>query len=682
MQKTTLLFFLSFFSLIYAQDIRQKSPWLIEADGMDPENYYGITAANGMVGLVSSAQPLQVEEVVLNGVFDTYGRGRVSNILKGFNFANMFLKVGQGEAKESISFGNIQFYRQYLDMKDGTFHASFQFNDQVRVAYSLRALRHLPFTSMIEVEVTALTDVGVDVGSEIQAPEILREVTNHYQMINRPHVKIPLMSSQGMSPTGKHILAASNTVLLEEETDYEKLIHESWDYGRHFIHIDKDLKKGEKFRFTVLGSEVSTEHYADPFNEAERLTLYAALEGRARLIDRHKAAWDKLWEADIIIEGDRRSQLAVRSALYHLYAFTRENSGYSMSPMGLSGLGYNGHVFWDTELWMYPPLLMLQPEMAKSLLDYRWDRLDMAKQNAQSHGYKGAMFPWESDDEGQEATPVWAITGPFEHHITGDVAVAYWNYYRITRDKEWLKEKGYPMLKEIADFWVSRVETDENGVSHIYNVVAADEYAENVDDNAFTNGVAIASLKYAVAASQELGLEPHTDWKKISAQIPLLKLSNGVTAEHATYKDTIIKQADVNLLAFPLGVISDPDQIEKDLKFYEPRIDKGGPAMGYATLSILYQRLGQTEKAYELFLKSYQPNEVPPFGVLAECKGCANPYFATGAGGLLQAIIFGFGGVAIENEKLPILSAPLPKAWESLTITGLGRDRETVQIKR
>ncbi|MEL6134088.1 MAG: glycoside hydrolase family 65 protein, partial [Bacteroidota bacterium] len=325
------------------------------------------------------------------------------------------------------------------------------------------------------------------------------------------------------------------------------------------------------------------------------------------MTQRHRAAWAKLWESDIIIEGDRRSQVAVRSALYHLYAFARANTGYSMSPMGLSGLGYNGHVFWDTELWMYPPLLLLQPEIAQSLLDYRWDRLETAQQNAQSHGYQGAMFPWESDGEGQEATPVWAITGPFEHHITGDVAVAYWNYYRVTGDKQWLREKGYPMLKEVADFWISRVETDEQDVSHIYNVVAADEYAENVDDNAFTNGVAIASLQYAAAAAKELGLVPDPAWEKISQQIPILKLPSGVTAEHATYKDTIIKQADVNLLAFPLGLIEDPDQVEKDLQFYEPRIDKGGPAMGYATLSVLYHRLGQTEKAYELFQRSYQP---------------------------------------------------------------------------
>ena len=97
--------------------------------------------------------------------------------------------------------------------------------------------------------------------------------------------------------------------------------------------------------------------------------------------------------------------------------------------MGLSGLGYNGHVFWDAELWMYPALLVMHPELAKSMVEYRFQRLEAAKRNAFANGFKGAMFPWESAESGVEETPVWALSGPFEHHITADVAIAAWNYY-------------------------------------------------------------------------------------------------------------------------------------------------------------------------------------------------------------------------------------------------------------
>ena len=167
------------------------------------------------------------------------------------------------------------------------------------------------------------------------------------------------------------------------------------------------------------------------------------LEGTDRLLKRHREAWTEIWKSDIVVDGQPAITRDIRFALYHLYSFAREGTSYSLSPMGLSGLGYNGHVFWDTELWMYPPLLMLQPDMARSLLDYRFERLEAARQNAKSHGYKGAMFPWESSANGSEDTPVWALTGPFQHHITGCIGWAFWKYYEVTGDLDWLREKGY-----------------------------------------------------------------------------------------------------------------------------------------------------------------------------------------------------------------------------------------------
>ena len=103
---------------------------------------------------------------------------------------------------------------------------------------------------------------------------------------------------------------------------------------------------GQTYRFALVGSAVSSAHYKDAHNEAERLTIYAALEGEERLLKRHKAAWAKLWQSDIIVEGNVDDQRDIHSMLYHLYSFVREGTAYSLSPMGLSGLGYNGHVFW------------------------------------------------------------------------------------------------------------------------------------------------------------------------------------------------------------------------------------------------------------------------------------------------------------------------------------------------
>lgn len=274
--------------------------------------------------------------------------------------------------------------------------------------------------------------------------------------------------------------------------------------------------------------------------------------------------------------------------------------------MGLSGFGYNGHVFWDTELWMYPPLLILQPEIARSLLDYRYERLDAAKQNAFAHGFEGAMYPWESAGDGSEDTPVWVLTGPFEHHITGCIGWAFWKYYQVTKDKK-------------AD----------------------------------------------------------PDWNHVADNIPILKLSNGVTSEHASYHGEEIKQADVNLLSYPLTLITDKDQIRKDLEYYEPRMSSEGPTMGAAILSILHNRLGNVQRAAEIFSESYKPNEVPPFGVISETRRGTNPYFATGAGGMLQAVLSGFGGLEITDDGIIQKKIAIPKGWKKLKIMGVGTDNKT-----
>jgi trehalose/maltose hydrolase-like predicted phosphorylase len=512
----------------------------------------------------------------------------------------------------------------------------------------------------------------------IEAPNHLADVRNTYAEIDRPHVKIPLMTSVGKSPSGKHLLAASNSIIFQEHHGSEpQLIHEDWDYNMHLLKFNKDLKAGETYSFTVVASVTSTEHYQDPLNEAERLTIFAALEGRQRLLDRHVAEWEKLWKSDIVVDGDPQTQKDIRFALYHLYSFAREGTAYSLSPMGLSGLGYNGHVFWDTELWMYPPLLVLQPGIAKSLLEYRFQRLPAARQNAFSHGYQGAMFPWESSDEGSEDTPVWALTGPFQHHITGCIGWAFWKYYQVTKDKLWLRDRGYPMLKEVADFWASRVERKGPGKYEINNVIGANEWQENIDNNAFTNGMAITVLRYATQAAKELGIAPNPDWEHVAQNIPILKFEDGTTKENSTYDGVMIKQADVNLLAFPLDIVSDKAQVEKDLKYYEPRMSPEGPAMGSSVLALLYARMGNSAKANEWFAKSYKPNEVPPFGVLAETAGGTNPYFATGAGGFLQAVIFGFGGLQVNDAGISQLKTKLPQGWKSLEIKGVGVDERT-----
>jgi trehalose/maltose hydrolase-like predicted phosphorylase len=567
-------------------------------------------------------------------------------------------------------------------MHRAAFTSSFDFLDQAGITYTYYSLRQLPFCVLMEVKITAKKDLTINAASVMEAPDALRDVQNYYNEIDRPHVTIGLLTSSAKSPTGKLQLCASTSFIFSENHGQEpRVIHEMWDSNMHLMKFSKTIKAGENYSFCIVGTSISSVHNEDPLNEAERLTIFARLEGRDRLIQFHEKAWADLWKSDISVEGDAQSQQDIHSMLYHLYSFAREGNSFSPSPMGLSGLGYNGHVFWDCDLWMFPVYLVLHPEIARSLMDYRFERLEAAKRNAFSHGYKGAMYPWESAGTGVEETPVWALSGPFEHHITACVALAAWNYYCVTQDKNWLREKGWPILQATADFWASRVERNGKGKYDIRNVVAADEWAENIDNDAFTNAAAKANLLNAAKAAQLLGIAVNPDWELVAQNIPILRFPDGITKEHATYKGEGIKQADVNLLAYPLTEMTDQKSIRADLEYYNKRIPNAGtPAMTQAIFTLLYARLGDKTKAYQWFKDAYVPNLNPPFRVIAETKGGTNPYFATGAGGVLQAVMMGFGGLDITPEGIVQLKSVLPDNWKKLTITGVGTESKTFTV--
>lgn len=661
-----------------SQPLAAQDPWKISANNIQSSNYYGITAANGMIGIVSAPEPFKVKDVVLAGAYDTYGRGRVSNFIPSFNLLNMRVDIDG----RSIDASNISNFTQELNMQQAAFTGRFDHADKASISYTYYALRHLPYTVLMDVTITPKKDIQLGAASVMAAPDLLKNVQNYYNEIDRPHVVISLLTSSAQSPTGKMQMCASNSFIFSEAHGHEpRVIHEMWDNNMHLMKFSKTLKAGETYRFSITGSSITSAHHDDPLNEAERLTIFAKLEGRDRLLQRHLQAWQELWKSDIQIEGDAQSQQDIHSMLYHLYSFTREGTALSPSPMGLSGLGYNGHVFWDTELWMYPALLVMQPAIAKSMVEYRFKRLETAKRNAFSKGYKGAMFPWESAETGVEETPVWALSGPFEQHITACVAIAAWNYYRVTQDKQWLREKGWPILKETADFWASRVERNGPGRYDINNVVAADEWAENVNNNAFTNAAAKANLQFATQAAALLDIPANSDWAHVASNIPILR-ENGITKEHEAYKGEGIKQADVNLLAYPLKEVTDPKQIKADLDYYSARVpNEGTPAMTQAVFTLLHARLGNADKAWYWFKDAYLPNLNPPFRVIAETKGGTNPYFATGAGGILQSVLMGFGGLEITDNGIVQQKGLLPKHWKSLTITGVGPNKQSFVVK-
>jgi trehalose/maltose hydrolase-like predicted phosphorylase len=653
--------------------------WTLQAEIAAGDRYFGETVANGMLGVVSSRDPFSTGGVMMQGVYDRSPEN-VDVILRAFNVVHMGMAINGTRITQAQQVAHLH---QALNLRNGTLTTTFDYEDKASVSYTWYALRQLPYTALVDVTITAKQPIDLTATVSPEAPPGVNDVKfteRRFEYADTPTV--PLVTATAHSPSGQLLLAASHAFLFDSVAETSSVQNNVTADGSHEITFRKHLETGVTYHFATVGSTITSAQNSNPTNEAERLTILAALLGRDELVAQHNRAWKDLWRSDIVIEGDGEMQRDVHAMLYHLYAFTRAGGAVASSPMGLSGTWYNGHVFWDTETWMFPVLLALHPTMAESLLEYRYERLGAARRNAVANGYRGAMFPWESSNSGDEDTCACYLTGIMEQHITADVGIAAWNYYRVTQDLEWLRTRGYPMLEATADFWTSRV--SKTGVGHysVDHVVGADEYALDVNDDAFTNAAARKNLAAAIAAARVLGVPPHPEWEEVRKGISILRFPDGVVREHANYHGEMIKQADVDLLAYPLDEITEPAAIRRDLEYYSSRVDQiDGPAMTKSVLAILHQRLGDPEGAYRLFKSGYTSNQRPPFGVIAETARSNNPYFVTGVGGLLQTMLYGFGGLDLADRGFIQKRTKLPAAWKSLTLTGIGVGSQTYTVK-
>ena len=289
------------------------------------------------------------------------------------------------------------------------------------------------------------------------------------------------------------------------------------------VEIAFDAAPGRTYTFSQLASMVSSEEAQRPLEQADRELAAARSRGYDRLATDNARAWQARWETDIEIEGNPELQRVARSMLFYLLCSADSGTNLGIPPMGLSSAGYYGHVFWDSDTWMFPSLLLTHPDVAHSLVAFRTQTLPAARENAKLNGFRGAMYPWEADERGVETTPHFAVqNAKSEIHVNGDVALAQWQYFQVTGDSAWLARDGFPVIRETADFWVSRSVCDSpDERCHIKNVVSVAEGLIGVTDDAYTNAVARKNLEIAAAASRKLGRPPDPRWLMLASKLHL-----------------------------------------------------------------------------------------------------------------------------------------------------------------
>jgi trehalose/maltose hydrolase-like predicted phosphorylase len=386
-------------------------------------------------------------------------------------------------------------------------------------------------------------------------------------------------------------------------------------------------------------------------------------------------AWSQLWKTDIIAEGNPDFQKIIHTMMYYLLSSTYKNSDFSVGPMGLATSGYCGHVFWDADTYMFPPMLLMHPRIAKTMAMFRYHALDSALKNAKKNGYKGAMYPWESDEIGNESTPFFAYQNALkENHIVGDVAIAQWQYFLATNDTSWLRNYGSKVIDQTSNFWVSRVKYNKpKGRYEIADVVSVSEGLIGVHNETYTNSVAKMNMEIADKVSDIIKSPKNPDWKKVAEKmfIPFnAEKKFNPTFENAGAGEgaTELWSSVTPLLTYPLQIKMSEEVKENNLLHAVNNLKKDGAGadMGVNFLPIIAAEVGNDSLFNLIINKTVAGFLRPPYNVITETQKNVNYNFITGAGAFLQQVIFGYTGLRITDEGLvakykPMLPAGITK---------------------
>lgn len=464
--------------------------------------------------------------------------------------------------------------------------------------------------------------------------------------------------------------------------------------------------------------ELARPHLQDPDPpQTSEITSTSTYE---QLLAESADVWEQYWEqADVVIEGDERAQLGLRYNLYQLRInASAHDSRYSIAAKGLTGFGYRGHIFHDTEIFMLPFFSYVLPDIARNLLLYRYHLLPAARAKAARSGCEGAQYPWESALNGEEMTPpaivhpetgelIAVLNGSLELHITASISHATWEYYQISGDDDFLRNYGTELLLSTAHYWASRATLDEKrGDYVINNVIGPDEWHEHVHSNSYTNAMARHTIEVALQAwrwlqtdapdkaralQEYLGIDEaqFAHWQTIAQGLRILqdpqtglieqfegffKLAPFDQSKYEGRTDSyqailgmeevqqyqIIKQADVLMLLTLLREQFDRQTKKVNWDYYYPITDHDyGSSLTPALHVILASELGEREAAYKRFMQGALVDLEnlrgnTPEGVHLACSGA-----------VWQAAVLGIAGLRVTEDGYT--TAPIwPDGWTRL----------------
>lgn len=681
----------------------------------DPKliNKYGSIMAlgNGYLGLRSINEedyPKQVRGMYVAGIYNKFTPEETSELVNLPDMIGMDILIDQEPF--SLLSGEVLSYRQELNFFNGELKREIVWKNLQGYRYSLVFQR---FVSKDDLHLIAskFTITSLDKDSKVI---ITTGIDGQQTNFGKQHLlenKVQIYNEefmQGIYTTKEsgHTIALNK---LFRSSHHQKIIF-SYKNRQLLGTIHQRLIKNEPVIFENIGT-VFTSLDNDLKNQEpdkaglEKLRAYSNCN-YDYLLKKSSGKWREFWSKNrILIESSNEfDQLAINFALYHLEIMSpSHDKRFSIGAKGLTGTGYNGHVFWDTEIFIFPFHLFTDPERAKRLLQYRYMHLPEAQEKARANGYEGALFPWESAYTGKEETPKFAAinirTGKrqevasaiAEHHIVADIAYAVIQYYRNTHDDEFMKREGLALLLETSKFWISRAE-EENGQLVIKSVIGPDEYTEFIDNNAYTNYMAYFNVKQTLLLMHKYNItdqefesnatyfleklylpKPNKDkiipqddtfLSKPEIDLTPYKLKQGSQSILKDYSRQeviemqVLKQADVVMLLYLLPELFSGDIITANLDYYEKRTIHDS-SLSKAIHAIVAARINKLDQAVQFF------QEACLIDLGSSSHSADEGIHAASLGGIWLAIVFGFANISLEENCLKI-DPRLPANWKKI----------------
>jgi nigerose phosphorylase len=702
-------------------------------------NIYQI--ANGYMGYRGTLDEFGPDELVgitLAGIFDRVGdawREPVNAPNGGFT------QIALDGCEISVLSSTITRHSQRLNLKNAVFERETVFESHGK-KLTISSTRFLsaakPNLGIIRFSMTCNknSDIQIRTGIDfniwdLNGPHLIKQKAEKNQDI--------LIVSAVTNENGKCVGVAELA-----DVSFGKEKHEIND-KKNLRLVDMNAEAGKTYTFyKYFAVFTENDRVNIPVTEAAmNCVVDAKSRGYDLCLREHDEQWAKNWEyCDVEINGDDEAQLALRYSIFQLLIVAPANgSGNSIPARSLSGQVYKGAIFWDTEMFMFPFFLYTYPEKAIELMRYRIKTLDGARRKAKAEGagYRGAFYAWESQETGDDACTYFNIGDPYtgrnlrthfrdkQVHISGDVAIAMWEYFKITGEDSLLREGGAEVILECARFYYSYAyfKKDKNRYE-ILDVIGPDEYHERVNNNAFTNLVAKVTFEIAIAVADYMQCNYPAEWiileKKIDISdelswfteavellyIPQPDKKTGVIEQFDAYfklQDATIEELKARKnhpdeylgagqgLAVPTRIIKQADVVtmlnvfkdrystaikKANWEYYEPLTEHGSSlsACGYAMVAAEF---GNLDFAYDYFMKTAKIDLEAKYKVYVGTIFMGGSHPAANGGAWMTAV-FGFAGLRADEKKITI-QPRLYKAWNSMQFNMVYKsDRFAVKI--